>query len=107
MNLAEFNGSDYTPKLDDARLGKQMLEIFSLMKDGNWRTLGDIERATGYPQASISAQLRHMRKAKFGGHKVDKHRKDGPASGLWEYKVEAKSWGLADLRQPTVGGPDE
>jgi len=37
------------------------------MIDGTWRSLSDIREALGYPEASISAQLRHLKKGKFGG----------------------------------------
>lgn len=62
IDEVRFDGSDYRPALDDARLAGQILRIFELMKDGAWRTLGEIAAATGDPQASISAQLRHLRK---------------------------------------------
>lgn len=67
-----FNGSDYQPARDDVRLTKQFMRVFDFMKDGFPRTLASIARVTGDPEASISAQLRHMRKPRFGGHKVNK-----------------------------------
>jgi hypothetical protein len=69
---------------DCARLEGQTRKIFDLMKDGCYRTLAEIEMMTGYPQASISAQLRHLRKLRFGGNQVDKRRRDG---GQWEYQL--------------------
>lgn len=68
----KFNGSNYSRKQDDSRLTAQYRRIFKLMKDGQFRTLAEIEGATEDPQASISAQLRHMRKARFGAHQVSK-----------------------------------
>jgi len=79
-----FNGSDYIPVLDQRRLTGQLHEIKSLMSDGKWRTLGEVESATGYPQASISAQLRNMRKVRFGSHTIEKQRR---TAGQWEYKL--------------------
>ena len=79
-----FTGSDYEPKQDEIRLTKQALRIFSLMADGRWRTLGGIESSTGDPQASISAQLRHFRKQKFGAHTIEKESLSG---GLWRYRL--------------------
>lgn len=74
--------------LDDetraSRLTSQHNEVFGLMSDGEWRTLGEIEEATGYPQASISAQLRHLRKHRFGSWNVEKRHID---HGLWQYRV--------------------
>ena len=68
----------------EGRLSSQHRKIRDLMADGQWRTLPAIEEATGYPQASISAQLRHLRKPRFGGWDVDKRHVD---RGLWECKV--------------------
>ena len=76
MNFNQpFNGPDFVPKFDQARLTGQIERIYKLMIDGKWRTLSEIESATGDPQSSISAQLRHLRKQRFGSHTVNKQRK--------------------------------
>ena len=80
----KFDGSDYVPERDDVRLGEQYGDIFSLMSDGCWRSLVDIERSTGHPPASISAQLRHMRKLRFGSHTVNKKYL---GDGLYQYQL--------------------
>ena len=82
-----FSGDEYDPKRDDARLTGQIERVFGLMKDGRWRTLGEIEAATGDPQASISAQLRHLRKQRFGGHAVEKQSRGERERGLFEYRL--------------------
>lgn len=82
-----FNGSDYVPKIDDVRLTGQILRVFNLMRDAKWRTLDEIAQATGDPHASISAQLRHLRKDRFGAHKVSKRSRGERASGLYEYQL--------------------
>lgn len=69
--LLNFPGPDQSAA-DRYRLTCQFGAIFALMKDGKWRTLKEIEEATGYPQSSISAQLRHCRKAEFGGHTMNR-----------------------------------
>lgn len=79
-----FNGSDYVPKRDDERLTGQIKRIYNVMKDGTPRTLRQIANATGDPEASISAQLRHLKKERFGSHRVEKENKGG---GLYEYKL--------------------
>ncbi len=84
---AEFNGPDYVPALDKARLTGQILRVFDCMKDGGWRTLREIEVRTCDPQASISAQLRHLRKEKFGSHIVEKRRRGNRTAGLFEYRL--------------------
>lgn len=79
-----FNGSDYVPERDDPRLSGQQARVFDLMRDGAWRGLEAISQATGDPPASISAQLRHLRKPRFGGHAVLKRYMGG---GLFEYRL--------------------
>ena len=59
---ARFDGPDYVPKRDDVRLSGQIKRVYELLLDGRWRTLQEIADATGDPHASISAQLRHLRK---------------------------------------------
>ena len=71
---------------DCARLEGQTLRIYRLMIDGIWRTLEEIGRATGDPQASVSAQLRHLRKPRFGGNVVDKQRR----GNQWEYRLQRR-----------------
>jgi hypothetical protein len=82
-----FAGSDYDPAMDDARLTGQIKRVFDCMKDGAFRTLGEIERIAGDPQASISAQLRHLRKERFGAHIVRKQPRGDRARGLFEYQL--------------------
>lgn len=79
-----FDGDDYVPYRDNERLSSQCHRIFGLMKDREWRSLSEIERITGDPQASISAQLRHFRKPRFGLHTVDRRRGD---DSLYEYRL--------------------
>ena len=83
-----FDGADYVPERDDQRLGNQCQRIFELMKDSIWRSLPEIEKATGDPQASISAQLRHFRKPRFGAHTVERRRSE---NSLYEYRLVAAS----------------
>jgi hypothetical protein len=60
-----------------------------------WLTLTEISRITRYGEASISAQLRHLRKSEHGGFRVEKRRRDaeetaranGAAPGKWEYRI--------------------
>lgn len=81
-----FDGPSYDPAIDEARLAKQIGRVFDLMLDGRWGTLQEIADATGDPHASISAQLRHLRKARFGGYVVEKRRRAALA-GSWEYRL--------------------
>jgi len=83
----DFNGPVYDPKYDKERLTGQLRDIYQLMSDSGWRTLDEISHATGHPAASISAQLRHLRKNRFGGHTVEKRSRGDRERGLWEYQL--------------------
>jgi hypothetical protein len=82
-----FNGPYYDPAKDDDRLTKQHDRIKSVMMDGAWRTLAEIEKLTGDPPASISAQLRHLRKERFGSWNVEVRSRGIRADGLYEYRL--------------------
>jgi hypothetical protein len=86
--VADFDGETYDPALDGLRLTGQLRTVHDLMKDGNWHTLSDIETETGYPQGSISARLRDLRKPKFGEHNISKLRVGG---GLFKYRLEVET----------------
>jgi predicted transcriptional regulator len=81
-----FNGSDYIPIRDDARLSRQIDRVYACMKDGKRRTLSQISRITGDPEASVSAQLRHLKKPKFAAQfpNIDV-KKNNLGGGLYEY----------------------
>ena len=80
----DFQGSTYSRERDRGRLFAQLQDVFALMKDGRWRTLGNIASATGHPEASVSARLRDLRKEARGGHTVERRYVGG---GLYEYRV--------------------
>jgi hypothetical protein len=59
-----------------------------------WLTLDELAKLTHYPPASISAQLRHLRKPQFGAFVVEKRpRKMGrdlrgeDFGAIWEYQL--------------------
>lgn len=85
MSQGSTFGPAYDRQKDEPALTDQRERIKNLMSDGAWRPLCEIHRLTGYPEASISAQLRHLRKIEFGGWRVDKRRPEG--SRLWEYRI--------------------
>jgi len=80
--VSHFNGSDYLPKRDDLRLLAQRDRVLKVMQTGLRFTLRRLEEITGDPPASISAQLRHLRKPRHGSHDI---RKDYVNNGLYEY----------------------
>ena len=81
---ARFDGDDYKPERDNARLTGQLLKIWNLMIDGKFRSLPEISAEIKEPEASISAQLRHLRKKRFGAHTVERVR---GANSLYLYKL--------------------
>src|SRR6266852_2661457 len=59
-----------------------------------WLTLDELSKLTHYPPASISAQLRHVRKPEYGGYAVEKRQRAagrtlrGEDFGtIWEYQI--------------------
>lgn len=64
-----------------------------------WLTLEELARVTKYPPASISAQLRHLRKPEFGGYVVEKRRceveeaqRSTKRERVWEYQMRRAVW---------------
>lgn len=82
--IRRFDGPAYQPELDFERLNNQHERIKALMLDGRWRTLGQIAAVVNAPESSVSAQLRHLRKPRFGGYTVERQRVDG---GLYAYRM--------------------
>jgi len=93
----DFDGHDYQSELDKVRLTGQMKRVYDLMKDGRRRNLAQIAARTGDPEGSISAQLRNLRKIRFGGHDVRKERVGNPMSGMYVYWIEVPDNGQLDL----------
>jgi hypothetical protein len=79
-----MNENPYTNK-DVPRLNLQRERIRVLMLDGQFRTLKEISAATGDPEASVSAQLRHLTKKQYGGYTKNRIHKDG--TGTWYYQI--------------------
>jgi len=79
-----------------------------------WLTLAELRAVTRYGEASISAQLRHLRKGENGGYDVAKrHREgatvtrtgsDGRGECVWEYRID-RGTGAAG-RGSADGGDD-
>jgi len=61
-----------------------------------WMTLAELARKTEFPEASISAQLRHLRKEEHGGWEVMKRKRvwqeallTNTRERVWEYRLKA------------------
>ncbi len=81
----DFDGMTYLRDRDGARLNAQLARVLEALKDHDWHTLDALEKVTEAPQASISARIRDLRKAKFGGYRVERRYLH---DGLWEYRLE-------------------
>ncbi len=66
----DFDGDHYDPEIDRERLTGQLKGVYDCIKNGKWWTVDELHSSTGYPHASISAQLRNLRKERFGGLEV-------------------------------------
>lgn len=87
MELLEGHrdGDTYEEEFDFDRLNAQAKRVYLVMKDSEWRTLSEISSYTGDPEASISARLRDLRKARFGSFVVERRRRN--ENGWYEYRV--------------------
>jgi hypothetical protein len=74
---------------------------------GAWFTLHELAGLTHYGEASISAQLRHLRKPQNGGFVVEKRLRENQVvrgteiGSLWEYQLQRRirrTWGRASIR---------
>lgn len=64
----------------------QRASVFEVMRDGRFRTLEEIAKATGYLETSVSARLREMKHPEFGGHGVI-HQPVCEGSSVREYRL--------------------
>lgn len=89
--VPHFDGVHYEPKKDHERLTGQLKDIYEcLLADGGWMTIAEIccycaDHFDGrYPEPSMSAQLRNLRKERFGGHDIQGRYRNG--TRIFEYK---------------------
>jgi hypothetical protein len=68
--------------------------LLSARQCETWLTLDELAKLTHYPPASISAQLRHLRKPQYGGFAVEKRPRVAGAvlrgedfGTIWEYQI--------------------
>jgi len=88
--------------------------MLSASQCDTWLTLDELAKLTNYPPASISAQLRHLRKPEFGGYEVDKRqRKFGTAmrgedfGTVWEYRLRRSVRRILGRRRVVRGSTRE
>jgi hypothetical protein len=67
--------------------------LLSATRCGSWLTLRELSQVTQFGEASISAQLRHLRKPKYGSYVVEKRVRRGLVvsdvehRAIWEYRL--------------------
>lgn len=88
---SDFDGAVYQEEFDFTRLTGQIRRVHDCMIDGAWRTLREIATVTGDPESSISAQLRNLRKRKFGSFVVDVRARGDRSHGLFEYQLQPQN----------------
>lgn len=87
--------------------------MLSAAECDTWLTLEELARITSYPPASISAQLRHLRKTRHGGYRLKKRCRLMPklAAGVeqsvahgpqWEYGLDRRRIITRAVGQRTV-----
>lgn len=91
--LPLFDGRTYKAERDGQRLNTQLEAVRRVLSDGRWRTIAEIRRElSGWgidaSEASISARIRDLRKAKFGAYQVERRYIE---DGLWAYRIEVIS----------------
>lgn len=81
----DFDGETYERERDHDRLHAQLYRVKLVLLDGKWHTLAEIAARTGDPEASVSARIRDLRKAKFGGYEIER---EYVSKGLWQYRMK-------------------
>ncbi len=82
-----FDGATYDPALDEVRLTGQMRDVFECLKHRAWVSVTEIAKRTGHPENSVSAQIRNLRKRRFGAWEIQRYRHK---SGLFLYLLTGK-----------------
>lgn len=95
-----FQGSDYSQEHDRDRLMSQLLVVKKIMADGEWHTIRELTRRTGFMDASISRYLRYLRAPKFGGHTIAKRVCGDRKLGLYEYHLTTPQEDIPNETQP-------
>ena len=82
-----MNNNGTYEREDRERLGAQLEAVrLYMLASGDWKTLAEIDLAFAgrYPQASISARLRDLRRK---GYEVARRHRRGSGRGTFEYRV--------------------
>jgi len=87
-----FDGKTFNEARDGERLGKQLETVKKTMLDGQWHTLQELSEIARASVAAVSARVRDLRKAKFGGYNVERLY---VRKGLWMYRIAPSAGSVA------------
>ena len=101
--MTKISGAAYEPEIDEDRLRTQMGWVLSTLQDtstydrGAWWTVDEIRaiiqmsKNRHVPEASISAQIRNLRKQANGGYRITGRYRKGLR--IYEYRLEGQREG--------------
>ena len=87
--MPTFDGETYSPAQDGPRLSGQLARVQAAMSQGGWWTLAELSAAAGGAEASVSARLRDLRKARNGSWVIERKRATDLGPGVWLYQMSA------------------
>lgn len=90
-NIERFDGETFEPERDGERLSAQLVRVREVMVRGRWCTIPGLQRylerkhyPVKFPQQSISARIRDLRKERFGRYTVERVYS---IRGIWKYRI--------------------
>jgi biotin operon repressor len=86
-DMIHFDGDTIDQERDGPRLQRQLNAVRKHMEGNEWLSLRQIADELKYPEASISARLRDLRKERYGARHVERRYR---GEGLFEYKLHPK-----------------
>lgn len=90
--MVRISGAAYEPAVDEDRLKGQMMKVFDALAVGGWWTVEEISSLIDdvwgehAPEASVSAQIRNLRKRGNGGYRIAGRYRKGLR--IYEYRLE-------------------
>ena len=83
----DFDGDDYVADRDNARLTNQIDKVRMYMENAGYLTVKQIAADLKQPEPSVSAQIRNLRKDRFGARTVNREYR---GDGCYAFKLEPK-----------------
>lgn len=87
VKTPDFDGDDYVSERDKPRLTLQIHQVRMYMENAGWLSVKDIAAELNFPEPSVSAQIRNLRKKRFGSRTVERRYQ---GNGLYEFKLMPK-----------------